>query len=62
MGPGVSVRRDEVASVSDVAVVEVKISSFDEVFEAYSNPDPSYKFFYLHSPLNHFACIMPLIP
>ena len=62
MGPGVSIRRYEVASVANVAVVEMKISSFDEVFKANSNSDPSYKFFDLHSPLYHFACIVLLIP
>lgn len=62
MRPSVSVGRDEVTSMSDIAVVEVKISSFDEIFEADSNPDPSYEFFDLHSPLDHFACIVLLVP
>lgn len=52
MRPSVSIGRNQVRSVSNVAVIEVIVSSFDEILEANPYSTPSYKLLHPHSPLN----------
>ena len=38
--------------MTNVTIIEVIVGSFDEILEANSNPDPSYKLLHLDSPLD----------
>lgn len=55
MRPCVSVCRYQVASVSDVAVIEVVICGFDDVFETNADSNPADKLFDLDAPLHNFS-------
>lgn len=62
MGPGVSVSRNEVASVTDVAVVEMVVGSLDDVLETNTDTDPTYEFFYLDAPLDDLTLVKRSLP
>ena len=61
MGPCVSVGRNQIASMTNVAIVEMIVGSFDEIFEADTNAHPSHKLLDFDAPLHHLAYIFYLV-
>ena len=52
MRPSVSIGRNQVWPMPNVAVIEVIVGSFNQILEANSDSNPSYKLLHLDSPLD----------
>ena len=55
MRPGIAVSRYEVASMTDVAVIEVIVGSLDYVLQTNAHTHPPYEFLHSDAPLHNFS-------